>query len=80
MENIIDVIGVAKYIVGLLGLVGLIIIIVGAFQRQHELIQRGALILITSLILFGCGYLIIRTSVDRAVDEIEMEIENYYQY
>jgi len=77
MENLLDFISVAKYIVGLLGITGIIIIITGAFQRQTELIQRGVLLFITALALFICGYFIVQKTQSR-IETMETDYEFYY--
>jgi len=75
MDNIIEVISIAKYVVGGIGVIGIILAIVGAFNHQRELIQKGILLFITSVVLFICGYFIIRTTTQR----VEQEMELYYE-
>ncbi|NDW19160.1 hypothetical protein D0T53_09575 [Dysgonomonas sp. 216] len=75
MDLLLDLIDIGKYIIGAMGLLGLIMLIAGIYKRQAETIQRGALILLAAIILFICGYLVIRKTNDK-IQHIEEEI--YY--
>ena len=75
--DIFYLINLAKYILGGIGVVGLIVLIAGAYRGNRELIQRGALTIITALVLFVCGYFVLKKSIQKAEYMIEEIYNNY---
>lgn len=71
MDYLYDIITFGKYIVGILGLLGIILLIVGLVKSQRELVTRGAYLLILSIVIAICGYFIYTTFIDRAKDRIQ---------
>ena len=71
MDYLYEIITFGKYIVAILGILGIILIIIGLFKSQRELVTRGAYLFILSIVIAVCGYFIYITILDRAKDRIQ---------
>lgn len=70
-------IAIAKYILMGLAAIGVITLGVGLYQRQQQIIVRGAYMLILALVFAVCGYLIYEATVDKAEQII---YDTYMEY
>lgn len=73
--EIYELVRIARYIIIAIGCIGLVVIIWGRRSRRKELLQRGVLIVIISIVLFVCGHVILRSTENRIGDYI---LKEYY--
>lgn len=71
-----DIIYLGKYIVSIIGLLGILLLVVGLLKGQRQFITRGGYLILLALVLGICGYLIYKTTLERADDMIYNYIEN----
>lgn len=70
MEYLFDLIEIGRYILLILMFLGIVMLLFGLFKQQRVLITRGLYLVILSLVLGICGYLIYITVVDRAKEAL----------
>lgn len=75
--DIIEILNLAKYLVWGLGGIGVIVLIIGLYSTNRDMIQRGAMLVIAAVIMLVCGYFITQATVKRASQYI---IKEYYDY
>ena len=74
--DFIEIVNIAKYIVGGIGCIGLIVLVVGLYGRNSKMIQQGVMLFIVAVVLFICGYFILKTTAERI--ESRYNMEKYY--
>jgi len=71
LEQLLDLIGIVKYILIGIAIIGVIMLLVGFFRRENTLLTRGGYMLVMAVILWVCGYFILEATADRAQQKIE---------
>lgn len=71
LEQISQIILIIRYIIIGIGILGAIIFISGLYRKDKRRQARGGYLVILSIVLGVCGYLIYTTTVDRANQIIE---------
>lgn len=67
---------IVKWVIIGIGVIGLLIIIIGAFRREKDLTVKGLAILFISVVFGICGQLIFKKSKNKAY---QIEAEEYYK-
>ena len=75
-SGILEIINIAKYFIYGIGLIGLLVLIIGLYKTNRDLIQRGIFTIIAAIVMLICGYFIVKISVNRAE---EFMIKEYYE-
>lgn len=70
-EQISEIIIIARYILIALSVIGVIVLAFGIYQRKRNLIERGAYMLILSIVLSICGYLIYEKTKQRSYEMLQ---------
>ncbi len=70
-EQTFEIIIIARYLLIALSLAGVILLAFGIYQHKRELIERGAYILILSIVLSVCGYLIYEKTKQRSYEMLQ---------
>lgn len=70
MDFFSDVIIIGKYIVLIIGILGLIVLVAGLVRSQRELVTRGGYLIVLSMVLGVCGYFIYNATIDRAKEKL----------
>lgn len=78
MDYIYEIFAVGKYIVFALALLGLVIIIIGAYKGSSDQIRGGLLTIAAAIVIGLCGYIMYSQTEDRVNDYIERKIEEHY--
>ena len=77
LDFVISIISVAKYVVIIAGIIGLIMILAGKTRRDKSMMTQGAYILVLSVVFGICGYLVYQKTLKNVDQKIE---EMYYEY
>lgn len=78
MEYIYEIFEIGKYIVLALALIGLIVLIIGAYKGVREQIIGGLLIIGAAIIIGLCGYIMHSQTEERINSYIDRKVEEYY--
>ena len=78
MEYIYEIFSVGFYIVLALALVGLIMIIFGAYKGNREQIRGGLLTIAAAVVIGACGYIMHSQTESKVNNFIEQKMEDYY--
>lgn len=76
-EQISEILLIARYFLIALSIIGVIILAFGIYHRKKKLIERGAYILILSIVLSICGYLIYEKTKKRTYDMLQNTYISY---
>lgn len=81
MDYIYEIFAIGKYIVLLLAIVGLAIIIIGAYKGNREQIIGGLLTIAAAIVIGLCGYIMYSQTDEKIYDYMERkEKKNQYYY
>ena len=76
-EQISEILLIARYILTALAIIGVIVLAFGIYHRKRKLIERGAYVLILSIVLGVCGYLIYEKTKQRTYDMLQNTYISY---
>lgn len=71
LEQLNEIVIIARYILIALAITGAIVLALGIYHRQRKLIERGAYILILSIVLGICGYFIYEKTKERTNEMLQ---------
>ncbi len=77
LDQILELIPIAKYITIGLGIVGVILLLFGVYRSERPLIARGGYIIVLAITLWICGYFIYTATFKHAQRRIN---DIYIQY
>ena len=78
MSYFYEILEIGKYIVLSLALVGLIVIIIGAYKGNREQIVGGLLTIAAAIVIGLCGYIMYSQMEDRANTLVDEKLEQFY--
>lgn len=78
MDYIYEILEVGKYIILALAIIGLIVIIIGAYKGNREQIVGGLLTIGAAIIIGLCGYIMYKQTENRVNTFIDEKMEEYY--
>ncbi|PXV63324.1 hypothetical protein CLV62_11441 [Dysgonomonas alginatilytica] len=70
-EQITEIIIIARYILIALAIVGVIVLAFGIYHRNKKLIGRGAYLIILSIVVSVCGYVIYEKTKQRTYQMLQ---------
>lgn len=76
-EQVSEILLFARYILIALSIIGVIVLAFGVYQRKRKLIERGAYMLILSIVLSVCGYLIYEKMKQQTYDMLQNTYISY---
>lgn len=76
-EQTSEILLLARYFLIALSIIGILILAFGIYHRKKKLIERGAYILILSIVLSICGYLIYEKTKQRTNDMLQNTYISY---
>lgn len=82
LSLITTVVTIAKYTIGIIGSIGIIMMILGKSRRNKSMLTQGAYIFVISIVFAVCGYFIYEATldkVDQKIEEVYYERMNQYQ-
>lgn len=77
MEYIYEIFEIGKYIILALALVGLIILIIGAYKGSREQIKGGLLTIAAAIVIGLCGYIMYSQADEKLYDYYERKLDDY---
>lgn len=77
MEFFFEFIPILKYMCIGLGSIGLIMLLLGVYRGNRFLQIRGGYILLLSIVLIGCGYLIYQKTKERLPEKLNEMYQPY---
>lgn len=70
--DILHITSLVKFIIALIGVIGIIMLITALVKGNTELIRRAAYLIIIAVVMYVCGYFFVRKTEQRVV-------ESYYE-
>lgn len=76
-EQISEIVIIARYLLIALSIIGIIVLAFGIYHRKRKLIERGAYMIILSIVLGACGYLIYEKTKERSYEMLQNTYISY---
>jgi len=70
IDYILDIVTIGKYILAIIGIIGVFLLLTGLIKSRRELITRGSYLIILAIVLGICGYFIYNATLDKAEHKI----------
>lgn len=67
-NQIADIIEIIQSILLILGVAGIVVLLFGIFRRQKPLMIKGGYMILLAVVLYVCGFFILKTTQKRATD------------
>lgn len=68
LDQIADFVEIIQSILIILGIAGITVLLFGIFRKQKPLMIRGGYMLLLAVVLYVCGYFILKTTKQRTDD------------
>lgn len=76
-EQVSEILFIARYLLIALSIIGVIILAFGIYHKKRKFIERGAYLLILSIVLSICGYLIYEKTKQRSYEMLQNTYISY---